>query len=389
VVDDNATNRRILEEVLAHWSLVPTSAGSAEEGLRLLAEAARAGRPFGLVLLDGSMPGTDGFTMARAIREDPSIESSIVLMLSSEGHLDGAARCRALGVEHYLTKPMRQSDLFEALLQAVARNVAYLVRDAPEPGPREGPRYRVLLAEDNHVNQRLAQRMLERLGHESVVAANGLEVLRALEEETFDLVLMDIQMPELNGLQATAAIRAREQDDGGHLPIIAVTAHALAEDRERFLAAGIDGYLAKPLRSASLEAAIAEVMGHPEGAPRAAVPGLVHDLLERLGGDEALLREILAIFVDETPRLQARLHGALERAEAAELARAAHSLAGSLANFGSTGALPLARDLEEVGRREELERARALLAHLDDALARILGELEGYRVTAGPRASLA
>ena len=389
VVDDNATNRRILEEVLAHWSLVPTSAASAEEGLRLLAEAARAKRPFRLVLLDGSMPGTDGFTMARAIREDPSIESSIVLMLSSEGHLDGAARCRALGIDQYLTKPMRQSDLLDALLQAVAHDAAYLVREAPEAGPRKGPRYRVLLAEDNHVNQRLAQRMLERLGHESVVAANGLEVLRALEKETFDLVLMDIQMPELNGLQATAAIRAREQNGDGHLPIIAVTAHALAEDRERFLAAGMDGYLAKPLRSVSLEAAIAEVMGRPQGAPRAAVPGLVHDLLDRLGGDEALLREIVAIFVEETPRLQARLHGAVARADTADLAGAAHSLAGSLANFGSTDALSLARELEEAGRREELERAPTLLARLDDALTRILGELEGYRGTAPARASLA
>ncbi|HSD66994.1 MAG TPA: response regulator, partial [Vicinamibacteria bacterium] len=255
VVDDNATNRRILEEVLNQWRMRPTVVASAPAALEAMEAAAVAGRPYPVVLLDASMPVMDGFSLAAKIQQSPRLAGASIMMLSSGARPGDRARCFELGISAYLTKPVKQSDLMDTIAGVFASR-----RGGPTARPRTAPaspaegrrRLRVLVAEDNAVNQEVAVGMLERAGHEATVAGNGREVLALLEREAFDVVLMDVQMPELDGLETTAAIRERERAAGGHLPIVALTAHAMKGDAERCLAAGMDAYLAKPLHPRAL-----------------------------------------------------------------------------------------------------------------------------------------
>jgi two-component system sensor histidine kinase/response regulator len=255
VVDDNSTNRRILEEMLRGWGMRPNSASGGERALALLRDAAAAGRPYRLVLLDTLMPGMDGVSVASTIALSPELGKPAIIMLSSVHKSDIGRRPSAMGVAHFLLKPVRQSELLETIF-AVLGVTAAQEAPLPEPRPSEVLPLKVLVAEDNAVNQRLAQRLLERRGHGSRVVGDGTEAVKALSEEDFDVVLMDVQMPNMDGFQATAAIREREKDTGDHIPIIAMTAHAMRGDRERCLAAGMDGYVSKPLRSEEFYAAI-------------------------------------------------------------------------------------------------------------------------------------
>jgi len=254
IVDDNHANRRILEGVLASWGLRTVASRSGEEALARLAEAREAGETFTLVLTDVNMPEMDGFDLVERIRQNQELGTVTIMMLTSSGQRGDAARCRELGISAYLTKPIRPSELREAIVRllAVPNRESYslpLTRHSIREAPRLATvRLRVLLAEDNAVNQRLAIRLIEKQGHQVVVVNDGLEALEVLEHENFDLVLMDVQMPRMDGLEATAAIRRREKERGGHMSIVAMTAHAMKGDRERCLAAGMDGYLAKPLR---------------------------------------------------------------------------------------------------------------------------------------------
>jgi signal transduction histidine kinase/DNA-binding response OmpR family regulator len=255
VVDDNATNRHVLEAMLLQWGMRPTVAQNGPEALELFQAAEGSGRPFPLVLLDAQMPDMDGFSVAEAIRARLGADNCSILMLTSAGLRGDAARCRRLGMDGYLPKPIKQSDLLEAI-QAVMGAPAPKRQSRPLVtlhSLREGRRHlRVLLAEDNRVNQILTTRLLEKRGHSVVVAATGQVALDALAKESFDLALMDVQMPDMNGFQATAAIRQHEQLSGGHLPIIAMTAHAMVGDKERCLEAGMDAYLAKPVQVSDL-----------------------------------------------------------------------------------------------------------------------------------------
>jgi CheY-like chemotaxis protein len=259
VVDDNATHRRILCDLLAHWQMQPTAVDGAEAALAILTKAKHAGTPLPLMLLDAQMPGMDGFTLAARLKDNPTLVGATILMLSSPDRSGDAARCRALGLPMYLTKPIVQADLRKAIM-TVLRSPAHDERPAPSvpdtapSSSRQG--LRILLAEDNVVNQTLAVRMLEKRGHRVEVVGTGKAALAVLAQRSFDLVLMDVQMPELDGFEATAAIRARERDSGDHLPIIAMTAHAMKGDQERCLAAGMDGYVAKPMKAEDLFAAI-------------------------------------------------------------------------------------------------------------------------------------
>jgi len=259
VVDDNATTRRILHEMLTHWQMQPTAVEAGQTALAILTQARDAGTPYPLVLLDACMPEMDGFTVAARLRQDPTLVGATILMLSSADLSGDAARCRELGISRYLTKPIVQSDLWEAIM-TTRRTPAHDDRPTPSvspPLPSAKPHgWRILLAEDNVVNQLLAVRMLEKRGHQVEVVGTGKAALAALAQHTFDLVLMDVQMPEIDGFEATAAIRAREHEGGGHLPIIAMTAHVMKGDQERCLAAGMDDYVAKPVKAADLYAAI-------------------------------------------------------------------------------------------------------------------------------------
>jgi signal transduction histidine kinase/CheY-like chemotaxis protein len=258
VVDDNRTNCRILEGMLTRWQMKPTTVNGGAAALAQLSAAREAGDPYNLILTDMHMPDMDGFALVERIRQSPELATATIMMLTSAGHRGDAARCQELGVSAYLLKPIRQSELREAVGRvlgarehdgAIPLITRFSLRDAREPDAYLS----VLLAEDNLVNQRLVVRLLEKRGHRVVVAGTGLEALQALEKESFDLVLMDVQMPEMDGLEATAAIRGKEKSSGLYQPVVALTAHAMKGDREKCLAAGMEGYLTKPIRPQELD----------------------------------------------------------------------------------------------------------------------------------------
>jgi two-component system, sensor histidine kinase and response regulator len=255
IVDDNQTNCRSLHDILVHWGLRPTVVNGGMEALEILKHAHRSGMPFSLLLLDFQMPEMDGFELVKRIRQDPELAGATIIMLSSVGEQGDGVRCRDLGIKAYLNKPIKQSDLRQAILSAISHLSDEKARPAPiTPHLLHEARaaLRILLAEDNPVNQMLARRLLEKKGHTVVIANNGLEALAFLEAESFDAALMDLQMPEMDGFEATQAVREREQATKKHLPIIALTAHAMKGDEERCLAAGMDGYISKPIRSTEL-----------------------------------------------------------------------------------------------------------------------------------------
>jgi two-component system sensor histidine kinase/response regulator len=359
VVDDNATNRRIQCEMLGNWHMHPVAVAGAAEALSALREAHRAGRPFTLVLTDANMPELDGFTLAQQIKGDAAMKSAIIMMLTSGDRPDDVARCKQLGVAAYLMKPVKQSELFDAIVAAIAPSE---IPCPPEPassaGARDARPLRILLAEDSLVNQKLAVGLLQRRGHCVRVANNGREALAALETQSFDLVLMDVQMPEIDGLQATQALREREQSTGrARVPVIAMTAHAMAGDRERCLAAGMDSYISKPIRSRDLFETMARVVEgitdspQADGAASAAKTELdLAAMLQTVGGDRDLLREVAEAFLEEAPKLLDELRTATAEGDATSLARAAHTLKSSLRYLGAAELFEQAFVLETTGR---------------------------------------
>ena len=259
IVDDNFTDRRVLEELLRNWQMKPTSAEDGRHGLEALEHAKSSGTPFAMVLLDAQMPETDGFGIAEQINLDARFSGPPIIMLTSAGLRGDAARCREVGINAYLPKPVRRSDLLSAIRMVLGaqnpneENRSVVTQHSLREGSR---RLNILLAEDNTVNQKLAVRVLEKRGHSVVVAATGKLALETLESQVFDLILMDVQMPEMDGLEATAAIRELEKTSGKHIPIVAMTASAMVGDKERCLKAGMDGYVSKPLQVKELFEAI-------------------------------------------------------------------------------------------------------------------------------------
>lgn len=242
------------------------STESGEAALVELAAARDAGEPYALILTDMHMPGMDGFTLIERIRQTPELITPTVMMLTSAGHRGDAERCRDLGVSAYLMKPIRPTELHQAIARVVGAReqddaIPLVTRFSlnSEQAPTAG--LRILLAEDNLVNQRLATRLLEKRGHRVLIAANGREAVAALEKESYDLVLMDLQMPEMSGMEATASIREKEKLTGGHQPIVALTAHAMKGDQELCLAGGMDGYLTKPIRAQELDQILEQYAG--------------------------------------------------------------------------------------------------------------------------------
>jgi PAS domain S-box-containing protein len=268
IVDDNFTNRRVLHGMLTRWGMRPTSVDSGRAALQALEIAKSTGHPFPLMLLDGQMPDMDGFALAEQIQKDPGLVAVTIMMLTSAGHLGDAARCRELGIAAYLVKPIRQTELLDGICQVLnkvsaAKNSPLVTRHTLQENKH---RSRVLLAEDNGVNRTLALRLLEKRGYSVIVAVNGREAVEAFENHQFDVVLMDIQMPEMDGFEATATIRAKEKLTGGHVPIIAMTAHALKGDQERCISAGMDGYVSKPIRTSELFSTIESMLQDKDSA---------------------------------------------------------------------------------------------------------------------------
>ena len=375
VVDDNATNRRILQEILGNWRMKPTLVDSGAAALDALRRAAAEAKPFQLALIDGQMPAMDGFTLAAQVRRDRHLSATTVIMLTSLGHPGDGPRVRQSGIVAYLTKPVKQSDLFDAIAAAFSRAPA---KSAAKSAPVKSSvrSLRILLAEDHPVNQRVAVSLLEKRGHKVSVAANGLLALAALEEKVFDLILMDVQMPKLGGLEATAAIREKERGTGRHIPIVAMTAHAMIGDRERCLQAGMDAYVAKPVQPVELFDTI-ENLVQRSGVPAAPAPtprsAAVDEpaLLERLGGNRKLLRELIAMFLAGSPRMMLKIGKAIAANDAGLLREAAHTLKGSVGNFAAKGAYDAASKLELLAREGDLTAALAARQSLKSEIGRL------------------
>ncbi len=380
VVDDNATNRQILAEVLSRWRMRPTVASGGTAALALLEQAAAAGKPFPLVLLDAHMPDVDGFAVAERIKASPELARAAVLMLTSSGRPGDLERCREMGIAAHLLKPVAQGELLEAVVRALhlsLERAAVREASASEAVPEKLRPLRILLAEDNLVNQRLAVGLLEKRGHAVVIAGDGKQALAAVEREPFDLMFMDVQMPEMGGFEATARIRATEKTTGRHLPIIAMTAYAMKGDRERCLASGMDGYVSKPIQAAELFRAIDEALAvsdHRLTVPANRLAANVFDhagSLERTEGNEQLLGEMAVVFAAECPKRMQELHEAIARQDAARLERAAHTLRGSVSNFCAPAAVAAVSELETMGRAGVLDGASVAYEALETALQQL------------------
>jgi PAS domain S-box-containing protein len=373
VADDNATSRNILADMLRGWGMAPTAVESGRAALAALRQAAEADRPFRVVLLDMHLADLSGAVLADCLRRQPQLAASVILL--SSGDPQDAAWCRSLGEVRALSKPIRQSDLLEAIqaLLGQPQQPAHVPEAGPAAQRLMTRPLRILLAEDNVINQRLAVCLVEKQGHSVAVAGNGREALDALEVGSFDLVLMDVQMPEMGGFEATAHIREREKRTGGHIPIVALTAHAMKGDRERCLAAGMDGYLSKPVQAGDLARVTANVAAglrpvadkEPSRMVRV-IAGLDRRMvLERLGGEEGLLHEAVQLFLGAYPGVLSRVQQAVESRDAAALEQSAHALKGMVRNFGDSPAGETAHRLEQLGRSGDLEGAEVLFVELE------------------------
>ena len=374
VVDDNETNRSILRSMALQWGMRASVAGSGAEALEALRTAKARGDPFRVVLTDGRMPGMDGFEFAAAIQHDSALAGPDILMLTSAGQPGEGARCRELGIAAYLLKPVLKDDLLAALLAALgkqaapAANVPLVTRHSLH---ESAVQLQVLVAEDNPVNEAVIVRVLEKMGHSSTVAHNGREALTLATNGSFNVVFMDVQMPEMDGLAATRAIRESEKISGTHLPIFAMTAHAMTGDREQCLDAGMDGYITKPLRFSDVQQTLIGVAQEL----RTLVPPEVTNswdkaaALDRLEGDEELLRDICQIFLEESPKLMTRLQQALQQDDSEAVSRAAHSLKGETGYLGAGNVCLIAKQLETMGRNHELAQASPVLEQLQKEMA--------------------
>ena len=381
IIDDNPLNRRILEAQTTNWRMRPTVVDGGRAAIDALTVAAGHGQPFGLVLLDANMPDLDGFDVAEQVARRPELAGSTIMMLSSSGLEGDVSRCKALGIAAYLTKPIKASDLFDAICRTLDRTpiaAPHSVHTKSTTPSAPARLARVLVAEDNIVNQRVAQGLLSRRGHAVTVVNNGREAVDALANHTFDLVLMDVQMPEMGGFEATAAIRARERETGGHVRIVAMTAHAMNGDRERCVAAGMDGYVSKPLDPRMLFSIVED---DTPAAPAAAATASTFNrtaALERVDGDEALLSDVIGVFLDDCPVRLKAIKAAVDGRQAEAIRIEAHALKGAAGNLSATSLFDAAEILERVGAESRLDAAEAAWRCLSIAATEVLTTLRRF-----------
>jgi CheY-like chemotaxis protein/HPt (histidine-containing phosphotransfer) domain-containing protein len=390
VVDDNATNRRVITGILRLWTARPVGVDSGPAAVAELRRAAAAGEPYPLLLTDAMMPEMDGFMLVEELHKEPGLAPRTIMMLSSADRQTDAARCRRLGMAAYLVKPVKADELQIAILAAISdatrdKRTAAGATARPERARPETTRpetgtasaaaqpskeLRILLAEDNLVNQRVALHILRKANHSVHAVVNGREAVEALEREPFDLVLMDVQMPEMDGFEATDAIRTREKISGKHMPIVAMTAHAMAGDRDRCLAAGMDEYISKPVHGPDLlrllqkfappSAPVAAPIAAPSPAvaPKSDKPVFDRETaLDRVNGEAELLDEVIELFLTDAPNRLAEVRTALEQGDPKRLQMAAHSLKGAAGYVGADRTSAQALKLENLGRRGELSQA--------------------------------
>jgi PAS domain S-box-containing protein len=385
IVDDNATNRRILEELLCRWRMRPQAVEGGLPALDLLRDAAQTNDPFRLVLVDANMPVMDGFELAQQINAIDGLGDVTIMMLTSLDQSADISRCREVGISVYLVKPIRQSDLLSAILRTLRLlpTESQPVLKSEERVSDSNDCLRILLAEDNPVNQKLVVALLERRGYSVQVVGNGQNALSALEDDDFDLVLMDLQMPVMDGLEATAAIREREKATGTHIPIIAMTAHAMKGDRERCLEAGMDSYLSKPLQLTQLLQVIRDATSQSRSADkrfRSAPVVNVTEILDKVDGDRVLLAELVDTLIEDLDTLMPEIVRAVSERDAQALGQAAHTLRGSISNFGAWNVVETARKLEAMGRSGEMNGAAESLRVLEEEIEAARPALIGLKI---------
>jgi two-component system, sensor histidine kinase and response regulator len=392
VVDDNASSRAALEECLLAWGMQPTLVSDARSAIRLIEQMPPGEKPYAVALVDAHMPGFDGFALVQRLkREAASHVKSFVMLLGSVNRAAEGVRCDQVGAAAYLVKPIDHSELFDTLLALLCTEESAAAVVIPEITAE--PHYRVtglkiLLAEDSPFNQKLAVGVLGKRGHHVVVANTGHEAVALAAGQHFDLIFMDIQMPEMDGLEATRRIRLRDPERGRRVPIIAMTAQAMKGMRERCLSVGMDDYLVKPVRAREIYDKI-ETLFASRGAPRS-VPsqdsaGAAHGnaidwevAMTAVAGDRQLLQEVVEAFLQECPELLEQTRAAVATADAALLRRAAHTIKGILRTLGLETPGALAAQLEEMGRSSDLSTAPSVLARLESRLEEILPEAKAF-----------
>jgi len=371
---------------LLSWNMRPKLAPDPGSAVALLEEASRSSQPFRLVIVDAMMPDLDGFETAARIRKDPRFSGTGIIMLTSASSAALAQRSQDSGVDLYLKKPILQSDLLSALLRVIGAQEAPDVSacNGKSQFGRSGKSLRILIAEDNPVNQQIAVRLLEKRGHSPVVCASGEECLALLEKEEIDVVLMDLQMPDMGGIEITRCIRERERDGRRRVPIVAMTAHTMKGDRERCLAAGMDGYLPKPVEpqdlcqrgeacgSAPATSASPPVGDNSENSPSESGVIDAPPVIARFGGDGAFLLSNLEIFRTRYRDLLAEARQSLSDRDFVRLERAAHSLKGSVGNFGGKSAVEAVLRLERSSREQNAEHASSACSLLEWEIERLV-----------------
>jgi len=394
VVDDNQTNRRILEEMLLSWGMSPLVVDDGPGALNALRKAHSDGRALSLALIDCMMPVMDGFQLAEQIKRDPEIAGTRMIMLTSTGQRRDAALCQELGIAAYLLKPVKQSDLFDAISglfsdpKADTGHRSLVTRHTLRASKQK---LHVLLAEDNPINQKVAVRMLQKMGHSVIVAANGKEALAAHEKERFNVILMDVQMPQMDGFQATKEIRESERATGRHTPIIAMTAHAMKGDRERCIAAGMNDYISKPVNSRDLFEKIESLVNMSVNenllttADRSEGEVLnSRELLDRVSADKEFLRELASLFLNECDNMLSEAKDAINNDDSERLEKTAHALKGSVGTFAASAAYDAAAKLEISGRSGEASERRDAFTSVEAEVGRLKERLSVLLVETEP-----
>lgn len=352
VVDDNATNRRSLSQMLRRWDMKPQATDSAQTAMSLMRDAQQQGQPFSVVLLDAKLPEMSGFALVAQLKQIAGKNQVIMMVLSSAGLRGDAQRCRELGIAAYLTKPIEQNQLMSAIKMALGRQIQTQLITRHSLNDQRV--LAILLVEDNLINQKLASAMLNRWGHHITVANDGLEAVQLSAQQSFDVVLMDVQMPEMDGIEATQHIRAREKDTHQHVQIIAMTANAMTEDKQRCLNAGMDDYLPKPLNSEHLWRVLNNLP--IQTTPVAIIENF--DYATGLKQSEAWIIELIAQdFLSESDQLLSELRQALHRHDREVAKRSAHTLKGLVANFHAQPIIDFAKSIEMYAEQSDFSLA--------------------------------
>lgn len=386
VVDDNVTSQRILEQTLSNWQMRPVVVGDGEAALSALKKARDEDDPFLLLLLDSEMPEMDGFTLAQRIRQSPDLSTVTIMMLTSTTYRVDAARSRELGISAYLVKPIAQSNLFDAIIKLFGRpsadSLATRVSDIWSSETR--PKLNILLAEDNETNQQVAVNLLKKHGHRITLACSGNEAVAAFERESFDLVLMDLHMPGMGGLEATACMREKEKATNNHIPIIALTARAMKGQREKCLEAGMDGYISKPIEVREFFRSIYSLAQKPVDAAMELTDEVrMHflnedvqvldreTLLKNVEWDIEFLQDLVKKFLEYCPDLLSRIEDAFREGDGHALEEAAHALKGALGSFRAMRAFDAAAQLEKVAGAGSLPEVTEAIEKLKQELERL------------------